>query len=64
MVSSKPVFRLTILGEFGALYDISGSTNLSDWSIAGAVTNTYGRAQFTDPAGTRIPYQFYRATAR
>ena len=54
-------FRLTLTGEFGALYTIYGSTNLLDWLPAGTVTNTYGTVQFTDPAALNTPYLFYRA---
>ena len=56
-------FRLTVLGEFGVPYSIQASTNLSQWTTAGTVTNTYGTVQFTDPAATNRPYIFYRALA-
>lgn len=55
-------FRLTLFGEFGTPYTILGSTNLHDWQVAGAVTNTYGTVQFVDPDGTNSPQKFYRAT--
>ena len=54
-------FRFTLLGEFGARYTILGSTNLADWSVAGAVTNTYGTVQFTDLVSTNLPRRFYKA---
>jgi hypothetical protein len=54
-------FRFTLLGEFGAQYRIDGSTTLTDWSPLIVLTNTYGKSQFTDPAGTNTPYRFYRA---
>jgi hypothetical protein len=57
-------FRLTVLGEFGTVYDIPASTNLSEWTVAGSVTNTYGTVQFTDPQGTSLPHRFYGATPR
>jgi hypothetical protein len=54
-------FRLTLQGEFGTRYSILGSTNLFDWTAVGSVTNRYGTVQLTDPAGTYLPWRFYRA---
>ena len=54
-------FRLTLTGEFGAAYEILGSTNLSDWVNAGTVTNVYGTSQFTDGAATNVPRRLYQA---
>ena len=54
-------FRFSLIGEFGAQYRIDGSANLADWSPLVVLTNTSGRSQFTDPAGTSTPYRFYRA---
>lgn len=56
-------FRITLTGEFGALYNIWGSTNLHDWSMAGTATNTFGILQFTDQAATNLPLRYYRATS-
>ena len=56
-------FRLSLTGEFGALYTISGSANLRDWATVGTVTNTYGTVQLTDPGGTNAAYRFYRAAS-
>jgi hypothetical protein len=56
-------FRLTLIGEFGTLYGILGSTNLYDWSPVGTVTNSYGTVQLTDSAATNHPHRFYRAIA-
>jgi hypothetical protein len=54
-------FRLTLIGEFGTNYAILGSTNLADWTPIGAVTNTYGTVQLTDPTATNLSQRFYRA---
>ena len=54
-------FRLTLTGEFGAAYAIRGSTNLTDWTAVGTVTNTYGTTQLTDPTAINLPRRFYRA---
>ena len=54
-------FRFSLIGEFGAQYRIDGSANLMDWSPLVVLTNTSGRSQFTDPAGTSTPDRFYRA---
>ena len=54
-------FRLTLIGDVGAQYQVLGSTNLLDWSLAGTVTNPYGTAQFTDGAATNLHLRFFRA---
>jgi hypothetical protein len=53
---SQEGFRLTLTGEFGAVYQIVGSTDLSGWTPLGTV-------QFTDGTGTNRPQRFYRALA-
>jgi hypothetical protein len=58
---SQDGFRLTLTGEFGAAYQILGSTELSEWTLLGTVTNYWGTVQFTDGAGTNLPQRFYRA---
>lgn len=54
-------FRLTLMGEFGAQYEILSSVDLLNWTLAGTLTNTYGTCQFTDLTATNFPRQFYRA---
>jgi hypothetical protein len=54
-------FRLTLTGEFGALYQLFGSPDLSGWTALGTASNAWGPVQFTDPAGTNQPWRFYRA---
>jgi hypothetical protein len=54
-------FRLTLTGEFGAVYQLFGSPDLSDWAALGTASNAWGTMQFTDPAGTNQPWRFYRA---
>ena len=56
-------FRITLTGEFGAAYEILGSTDLSGWTLLGTVTNTWGAVQFTDPAAATNSHRFYRARA-
>lgn len=56
-------FRMAVLGEFGAAYNILASTNLLDWSPVGIVTNTWGTVQFTDPTATNRRAYFYRSLA-
>jgi len=56
------IFRGTLTGYFGAVYQIEGSTNLLDWSVVKVLTNTYGSTAFTDPAATTFGYRFYRAS--
>jgi hypothetical protein len=55
---------LSLLGEFGSTSAIFASTNLSEWTLAGTVTNTYGTTQLTDPAATNQPDRFYRAVTQ
>jgi len=50
---------LSVLGVFGGQYQIIGSTNLSDWTPLGMLTNTYGLTQFVDANGTNAPLGFY-----
>jgi hypothetical protein len=56
-------FRLTLTGEFGALYQVFGSLDLSGWTALGTVSNAWGTVQFTDPDATNAPGRFYRARA-
>ena len=58
---SQDGFRLTLTGEFGAAYQIFGSTDLSGWTLLGMVTNDWGTVQFMDGSGTNLPQRFYRA---
>ena len=61
---SQEGFRLTLTGEFGAVYQLFGSLDLSRWTALGTVSNAWGTVQFTDPAGTNQPWKFYRAQAQ
>jgi hypothetical protein len=56
-------FRLTVTGEFGALYQVLGSLDFSHWTVLGTVSNAWGTVQFTDTAATNGPFRFYRATS-
>jgi hypothetical protein len=58
---SQDGFRLTLTGEFSAAYQVFGSTDLSGWTLLGAVTNNWGTVQFTDGEGTSLRQRFYRA---
>ena len=53
--------RLTLAGELGGRFQIEASTNLTNWAALTLLTNSTGRTQFTDPAGTNTPARFYRA---
>jgi hypothetical protein len=52
-------FKFTLTGPPGR-YTILTSTNLSNWSASGAMTNVVGSADFTDSAVSR--QKFFRAT--
>ena len=58
---SQEGFRLTLTGEFGAAYEVFGSTDLRGWTLLGTVTNDWGTAQFTDPGAATNAQRFYRA---
>jgi hypothetical protein len=52
-------FKFTLTGPPGH-YAIQNSTNVSNWSASGAVTNVVGSAEFTDPGVS--PQRFFRAS--
>jgi hypothetical protein len=54
-------FRLTINGDFGAAYQVLGTTNFADWLAVGVVTNLSGTIQLSDPAARTVPRRIYRA---
>jgi hypothetical protein len=54
-------FRLTLTGEFGARYQILGSSDLSVWTPLATLTNDWGTVQFTDGEGTNLPRRLYQA---
>ncbi len=60
---SQEGFRLTLTGEFGAAYEVFGSTDLRGWTLLGTVTNDWGTVQFTDPGAATNAQRFYRARA-
>jgi hypothetical protein len=60
---SQDGFRLTLTGEFGAVYEILGSTDLSGWTPLGTMTNTWGTVQFTDTAAITNAHRAYKAKA-
>jgi hypothetical protein len=53
-------FRLALSGELG-VYEILGSSNLTDWFSVGTVTNTFGTIEFTDGESLTNAFRFYRA---
>jgi hypothetical protein len=54
-------FQMTLTGEYGAGYEIDGSTNLVNWIPLGFLTNSYGSSQFLDSSATNLNRRFYRA---
>lgn len=56
-------FRFTITSAPGAVLQLWSSTNLSNWSSAGFVTNIAGTTQFTDTAATTLR-KFYGAQSQ
>lgn len=53
--------RLELTGARGAVFVIEASSDLVLWTPLVWVTNTLGRVEFVDPAGTHLPQRFYRA---
>lgn len=56
-------FKMALTGPPG-VYSIFGSTNLSNWSAIGIVTNPLGSVNFHDLTGDASPKRFYRALLR
>ena len=52
--------RLNLRGQTGKNFSLYGSTNLTTWSLLGAVSNPTGAAQYFDSAAAS--QKFYRAT--
>jgi len=54
-------FRLTLIGDYPASYQLESSLDLGAWALLTTLTNTTGTAQFIDSTVTNLPHQFYRA---
>ena len=54
-------FIFTLTGDFGAVYQIQSTTNLSNWVNLVTLTNTYGTLQVADPGASNLNSQFYRS---
>jgi uncharacterized repeat protein (TIGR03803 family) len=54
-------FHIGLEGVVGTTYRLYSSTNLSDWTIQGTVSNETGLVQFLDWHATGSPRRFYRA---
>jgi hypothetical protein len=57
-------FKFLISGDYGAVYQVLSSSNLSDWYSVGSVTNSFGAAQFLDATATGGTPRFYRIQAQ
>jgi hypothetical protein len=55
-------FRFTVIGDPFTVYQVFGSTNLTNWDPLGSVSNATGEVQFTDSSATNTMRRFYRAT--
>ncbi len=53
--------QLQFTGEIGKVFEVQGSTNLTDWVPLATLTNVSGQVLYTDPAVTNHPSRFYRA---
>ena len=55
-------FSMVVTGRVGQVYEVQSATSLEqyDWTPAGALTNTTGRAVFTQPLDTNAT-KYYRA---
>jgi hypothetical protein len=54
-------FILTLRGDYGAHYEIDGSTSLTSWTSLGMLTNSFGTIQWLDPSASSLTGRFYRA---
>lgn len=54
-------FRISLSGDFFAVYQLESSTNLTVWDTLAALTNTIGTVQYTDPTSVNGPQRYYRA---
>jgi uncharacterized repeat protein (TIGR03803 family) len=54
-------FHIGLEGFIGTTYSLYSSTNLSDWTIQGTISNETGVVQFLDWNATKSPLRFYRA---
>ncbi len=52
--------RLRITGEPGSQWTIRATTNLTDWSVLGIITNASGETEFIDTDYARHPQRIYR----
>jgi hypothetical protein len=53
-------FRFTLVSDAPSVWQILGSTNLSFWESLGAITNSLGEVQFTDPGSAGRAERLYR----
>jgi hypothetical protein len=53
--------ELRLEGDVGAVYQFQASTNLSDWSVVGTVTNEVGQCSWTEAGVDEEKVRFYRA---
>jgi hypothetical protein len=54
-------FRLTLIGEYDAIYRIEYTSDLQIWKTLANLTNKYGISQATDSTATNRAMRFYRA---
>ena len=53
-------FRFTLVSDAPSVWQILGSTNLSFWESLGAIANSLGEVQFSDPGSTGRAERLYR----
>lgn len=52
---------LTLLGDYGASYELDSSVDLRSWTNFITITNYYGATHIFDPNGGLLPQRFYRS---
>ncbi len=59
--TSNGVFSFSIGGPTGLVYQIEATTDFTNWTVAGLVTNTTGQANFLEATASGASGRFYRA---
>ena len=60
VVTTGATVQLSIRARIGGVYQVEGTTNLTDWLPLATVTNLTGVLEFPDPVLTEAASRFYR----
>lgn len=54
------LFKLTVTGERGEVYELQASSDASTWTAVAGLVNINGAVVYIDPSGAEFPQRFYR----